>query len=292
MTVHLEKPHHMLHLVISPPPPPPKRSATSRPSRAWVLTPPLVVMVTNLLPTNHVILRPPAKRNSAMGDLEGQKKAWNGHATTAIYTIYSCIYLGSVKTMTVTINTVLYFQEKKAGGQPLWQSWEVGEDVSCHHIQTRFCELQMNSLQALVSLRHCIFIGWTQAAGGGGGVHPTPGSRKGYSREKRAKEGEERATQWIRTRKIAHAHAHLDAQRHAESHGNITHQCSCFQHAMQAHICKCHSMHITTDTHWLEGGFFTDTAVVNSPWYKGGEIGACNNCFYRFYSFIKATASL
>lgn len=116
MTVHLEKPHHMLHLVISPPPPPPKRSATSRPSRAWVLTPPLVVMVTNLLPTNHVILRPPAKRNSAMGDLEGQKKAWNGHATTAIYTIYSCIYLGSVKTMTVTINTVLYFQEKKQVG--------------------------------------------------------------------------------------------------------------------------------------------------------------------------------
>ncbi len=61
------------HLVISPPPP--SRSAMSRPSSACVLTPPLVVMVTSLLPTSQVILRPPAKRNSAMGDLRGHMRS-------------------------------------------------------------------------------------------------------------------------------------------------------------------------------------------------------------------------
>ena len=58
------------NLVISPPPP--RRSAMSRPSSACVRTPPLVVMVTSLLPTSQVILRPPANKNSAMGDLRGK----------------------------------------------------------------------------------------------------------------------------------------------------------------------------------------------------------------------------
>lgn len=58
------------HLVISPPPP--RRSDMSSPSNACVFMPPLVVIVTSLLPTNQVILRPPANRNSAMGDLREQ----------------------------------------------------------------------------------------------------------------------------------------------------------------------------------------------------------------------------
>lgn len=77
----------MLHLVISPPPP--SRSAMSSPSSACVLTPPLVVMVTSLLPTSQVILRPPAKRNSAMGDLKGQKKV-RFMTATASFTIVKC----------------------------------------------------------------------------------------------------------------------------------------------------------------------------------------------------------
>lgn len=56
-----------------------------------------------------------------------------------------------------------------------------------------------------------------------------------------------------RTRKeppdaFEHKHAQSDAQRHAESHRNATHQCSCLT-AMQAHICACRPMHINTDTH-------------------------------------------
>lgn len=85
----------VLHLVISPPPP--SRSATSRPSSACVLTPPLVVIVTSLLPTSQVILRPPAKRNSAMGDLRGQKQARSW--LLCMYS-FSCTYPGSGMTAT------------------------------------------------------------------------------------------------------------------------------------------------------------------------------------------------
>lgn len=132
---------------------------------------------------------------------------------------------------------MLYFQ----GGPPFWQGREVGEDVSCHHIQTRFCELQMNSLQALVRLRHCIFIGRAQAAGGGGGVHPTPGSRKGYSRGKRTKEGEERATRCILN--CTHAHTCTCGctktcritREHPLTSAHVSHCSACYAMSFHAH---------------------------------------------------------
>lgn len=47
------------------------RSPESRPSKDLVPVPTLVVMVTNLLPTSHVFVLPPANRNSPTGDLLG-----------------------------------------------------------------------------------------------------------------------------------------------------------------------------------------------------------------------------
>ena len=146
----------LLHLVISPPPP--SRSAMSRPSNACVLTPPLVVMVTSLLPTSQVILRPPAKRNSAMGDLRRQ------------------ILSIPEKTSPQPPNALI--KGNKTPCQPFRQGREVGKDISRHHVQTGLSELQVDSFQPLVRLSHRIFIGRAQTAGGGRGVHPT-----GWNRE-------------------------------------------------------------------------------------------------------------
>ncbi len=131
----------VFHLVISPPPP--SRSAMSRPRSACVLTPPLVVMVTSLLPTNQVILRPPAKRNSAMGDLRGQKrlKSWPLDPLSVLEKHHYCNQ-----------------QTKKGPCKPLGQGREVGKDISCHHVQTCLGELQVDGLQPLICLSHCIFI--------------------------------------------------------------------------------------------------------------------------------------
>lgn len=51
-------------------------SPESRPSSDLVPVPTLVVIVTNLLPTNHVLVLPPAKRNSPTGDLKAPRKRW------------------------------------------------------------------------------------------------------------------------------------------------------------------------------------------------------------------------
>jgi len=113
------------HLVISPPPP--RRSAMSRPSSACALIPPPVVMVTSLLPTSQVIVRPPARRNSAMGDLR------------------------EAITMFLLNSTNIQTDKKKKMRQirsctPLGQGGEVGKDISCHHVQAGLCELQVDGL--------------------------------------------------------------------------------------------------------------------------------------------------
>lgn len=143
----------VLYLVISPPPP--SRSAMSRPRSACVLTPPLVVMVTSLLPTSQVILRPPAKRNSAMGDLRRQKRS------------KSCP-LAIIQKQWLKVNTTPC--------QPLRQCREVGKDISCHHVQTGLRQLQVDGLQALVCLSHRVLISGAQTAGSGWGVHPAGGN--------------------------------------------------------------------------------------------------------------------
>lgn len=66
-------------------------------------------------------------------------------------------------------------ENRKSSCQPLGQSGEVGEDVSCHHVKTRLRQLQMNGLQPFVCLSHRVLISGAQAAGGGRGVHPTRG---------------------------------------------------------------------------------------------------------------------
>lgn len=50
---------------------PPCRSPESRPSNDRVPVPTLVVTVTSLFPTSHVLVLPPARRNSPTGDLLG-----------------------------------------------------------------------------------------------------------------------------------------------------------------------------------------------------------------------------
>lgn len=151
----------MHHLVISPPPL--RRSDMSIPSKACVLTPPLVVMVTSLLPTSQVILRPPAKRNSAMGDLRGQPEEKS-----------SFFFHNWAKDKQ---NTDFH--------QPLGQRREIGEHVSCHHIQTGLSELQVDSLEPLVCLSYSVFVSRAQTAGCGWCVHPIGGQEEITKQHKR-----------------------------------------------------------------------------------------------------------
>lgn len=163
------------NLVISPPPP--SRSAMSRPSSACDRTPPLVVMVTSLLPTSQVILRPPANRNSAIGDLGGRWKV-KIMPSSILFTTHLLHELQTPDT-----------HKKTSPCKPLGQRWEVGKHISCHHVQTGLSELQVDGLQPLVCLSHRIFISGAQTAGGGWCVHPT-----GSNREEAQQEGKRSQT--------------------------------------------------------------------------------------------------
>lgn len=53
----------------------------------------------------------------------------------------------------------------------------------------------MNGLETLVCLSHRVFISGAQAAGGGGGVHPTVGNREEFKTAVGGAEGREENTQ-------------------------------------------------------------------------------------------------
>lgn len=113
----------VLHLVISPPPP--RRSAMSRPSSACVLTPPLVVMVTSLFPTSQVILRPPANRNSAIGDLRGQ-----GEAKVICALSPNCVS----KTSSLSTAKQQRFKKIKIKTKSMPTSWAVQRSWKTHNV--------------------------------------------------------------------------------------------------------------------------------------------------------------
>lgn len=223
------------HLVISPPPP--RRSAMSKPSSACVLTPPLVVIVTSLLPTSQVILRPPAKRNSAMGDLREQKRSsWLLYPSihASIFLCLSRIYNDG--------NSLHQFLKKKNNNivltktsfQPLRQSREIGKNVSCHHVQTRLCELQVDGLQPFVCLSHRILISRAQTAGGCWGVHPTWGHREMV----KAWQGEQK---WKREEHKLQIYFNRHASRDIQSQGNAERHKKSFIHVHVSDYTTCNA---------------------------------------------------
>lgn len=62
---------------------------------------------------------------------------------------------------------------------PLGDSREVGEHISGHHVQTRLRELQVEGLQAVISLRHGALISGPQAGTGEGRLDPARGTGHG-----------------------------------------------------------------------------------------------------------------
>ncbi len=64
---------------------------------------------------------------------------------------------------------------------PLGQRGEVGEDVSRHHVQAGLRQLQMDGLERVVRLHHCVLISRAQAAGGAGRLHPAQDRVRGHT---------------------------------------------------------------------------------------------------------------
>lgn len=100
------------------------------------------------------------------------KRRWEVKIISATASLNSASALWSANHHT---NTLI---KRTSPCQPLWQGGEVGEHISCHHVQTGLRELQVDSLQPLVCLGHCVLISGAQTAGGGWGVHPTGGKRR------------------------------------------------------------------------------------------------------------------
>ena len=127
-------------------------SPESRPSNDRVPVPTLVVTVTSLFPTSQVLVLPPARRNSPTGDLEDRERETQLARGAPAGPPSPVVPPG-----------------------PLRHSREVGEDVSSHHVQTGFRQLQVEVFQAIVSLGHRVLICRPQAGTGEGRLYPAGG---------------------------------------------------------------------------------------------------------------------